>query len=151
MMSAMSLTTALTASQVGRLTRRFSEAALIKAAFALYALALALIPLMPSLWLLPLPILLFGLAQGINMPSAQSLLAGLAPIAYRAAFMSVNGMVLRLGQTLGPLVMGLAFGLGGTNAPFFGGAVLALAMVAISALTIRQPSVAPVPQPTKEV
>ncbi|NLE75238.1 MAG: MFS transporter [Chloroflexi bacterium] len=138
MMSTMSLTTAITASQMGRLTKRFSERTLIRAAFVLYAIALPLIPLMPTIWLLPLPILVFGVGQGINMPSVQTLLASLAPIEHRAAFMSINGTVLRLGQTLGPLVMGVVFALWGASWPFYAGAILSLLMVGLLAVTIRQ-------------
>ena len=42
----------------------------------------------------------------------------------------MNGMVLRLGQTLGPLVMGGIYVLGGINAAFYAGAVLSLTMFA---------------------
>jgi len=52
----------------------------------------------------------------------------MAPIEYRAAFMSINGMVLRLGQTLGPLIMGLVFTFGGINGVFFTAAVLGVLM-----------------------
>ena len=53
-------------------------------------------------------------------------MAGLAPMEHRGILMSVNGTVLRLGQTMGPLVMGLAFTLWGITGPFYSGAVLAL-------------------------
>jgi MFS family permease len=42
--------------------------------------------------------------------------------------MSINGMVLRLGQTLGPLMMGLALTQRGIRGPFFAGAVFGLFM-----------------------
>jgi ACDE family multidrug resistance protein len=44
----------------------------------------------------------------------------------RAAFMSMNGMMLRLGQTLGPVITGLFFISAGLDATFFAGAGIAL-------------------------
>ncbi|MBD3415288.1 MAG: MFS transporter [Candidatus Aminicenantes bacterium] len=109
LMSVMSLTTAVTSSQLGKLAKTFTKKNLIKAAYVLYGAALVIFPFIPSLWLLLIPTILFGLAHGVNIPSLQTRLAELAPMKYRAAFMSVNGMVLRLGQTLGPVLMGLVY------------------------------------------
>lgn len=125
-MSLMALTTAIVASQLGRITGWFSEATLIKAAFAIYAVSLAMIPLMPNLWLLLLPIVIFGIAQGVNLPSVLTLIAGLAPLEYRAAFMSINSTMLRLGQTVGPPLVGLFYVFGGSDFAFYGTACLAL-------------------------
>jgi len=118
---------------LARLSRRFTEQRLIVAAFLLHSLALAMIPHVPSLWLFLIPTTVYGLGQGMNNPSIQALLARMAPPQQRGAFMSLNGMVLRLGQTLGPLVMGLAFTAGGYPGVYRAGAVigvLAAAMVA---------------------
>jgi ACDE family multidrug resistance protein len=135
-MSWASLTTALTASQLGRLVKVLAKKTLISMAFILYALALAMMPLMPTLWTLLLPTALFGIAHGLNFPSIQTLLAELAPLEHRAAFMSANGMVLRLGQTLGPLLIGVAFGLGGLGIAFYVGAAFSIAMFALASITI---------------
>ncbi|MCP8304984.1 MAG: MFS transporter [archaeon] len=120
-MASMSLTTAFTSSQLGRLVKITSERFLLKAAFILYALALAIIPSVSNLWVFLIPTTIFGIAHGINIPSIQTLLARLAPMEYRAAFMSINGMVLRLGQTLGPLLMGMVFVTGGIGSVFYAG------------------------------
>jgi hypothetical protein len=45
-------------------------------------------------------------------------------------------MVLRLGQTLGPLVMGAIYGLKGLNWAFYGGAVLALLTLVLLSFTV---------------
>lgn len=136
-MSSSSLTTALTSSQLGRLARAFSEPTLIKAGCVLYALALVITPFVRDLWLLLIPAVIFGIAQGINIPSIQTLLAGFAPVKQRAALMSVNGMVLRLGQTLGPLVMGVVFTFGGIGSAFYAGAGFAVAMLILVAIMIK--------------
>lgn len=131
LMSLMSLTTALTSSQIGRLTGRLSDGTLLKAAYLLYGLALLLMPFVPRLWLFSIPVVIYGVGHGINIPTIMTLLAGMAPTAHRGAFMAVNGMVLRLGQTLGPVLMAAAAAIGGMAAAFYAGAGVALAMLSI--------------------
>ena len=99
-LSGASLTTALVSSQVGALTGRFSERTLVKAAFVLYAAALLAVAFAPNLYVLLVPAVLFGVAQGINLPNVFSLLNSHAPSENRGAFMATNGMVLRAGQTI---------------------------------------------------
>ncbi|MGD8922087.1 MAG: MFS transporter [Candidatus Zixiibacteriota bacterium] len=126
MISIASIATAVTSSQLGKLSRIFAERTLIKIGFALYLTSLAITPLLANFWELLIPIILFGIAQGTNVPSIFTLLTNLAPLEYRAAVMSVNGTILRLGQTLGPLVMGGVYGVWGIDGTFFVGAALAL-------------------------
>jgi len=128
LMSGMSITTALTSAQLGWLTRLVRPSTLVGAAGLLYALSLIGVRLAPTLGWLAAPALVFGVAQGLNIPTLQTLLAGLAPLEQRAVFLSLNGMVLRLGQTVGPLLMGWAFGLGGIDAVFYLGAALAMGL-----------------------
>ena len=139
-MSLAALSTGLAAGSLGRLTRRFPEHRLLTAAFLLYALACLGLALMPGLWWFLLPVILLGMGQGLNMPCVQSMLAGLAPSENRAGFMALNGTILRLGQTLGPLLTGLLFAWQGTDAVFYGGALLALA-VALTLGSLLRPKV----------
>ena len=136
-MSVSALATAVVASQLRRITRRFSEAMLIKASFAIFGLSLILIPFMPSLWFLLIPVLLLGIAQGINLPSILSTAAGLAPTEYRAAFMSINSSMIRLGQTVGPPIVGLFYVYGGPTAAFTFTAGLAFMAAAVGLLAGR--------------
>ncbi len=132
-----SVTTALISVLESRLTSYFSERTLIWASFVLYAVALCLVPLMPSVWLLLLPTVVFGVAQGLNLPNAFSLLTSTAPQENRGAFMSINSTVLRLGQTLGPVVtasIAVPLGLGGA---YFAAAALAAAMFFVAVVLIR--------------
>lgn len=125
-MAASSVVTAVTSSRLGHLSARFRPETLVVAGFVAYTLALLAVPFVPGLALLFLPAAVFGLGQGLNLPSTLTLITDLAPEAQRGAVLSLNGMILRLGQTLGPLVMGLAFGLGGFDAVYVGGAGLGL-------------------------
>jgi MFS transporter, ACDE family, multidrug resistance protein len=138
LMSVMSFTTAITSFQLGRLTIKFSERTLLKAAFVLYTISLLIIPFISIIWIMIVPLVLFGAAQGLNIPSLQTLLADLAPSENRAAFMSINGMVLRLGQTLGPLIMGFIFGIAGVTGVYISGAVLAAVMFVLIFLMIKK-------------
>ena len=61
-------------------------------------------------------------------PNIQMLLVKLAPPENRGAFMSINSMVLRFGQTLGPVLMGIVFIGWGIQGVFYTGAVCSMAM-----------------------
>ncbi len=131
-LSVMSVSTAITSSQLGKLAARFSAKRLLIFSYAVYALALLIIPhICHHLWLLTIPAVIFGIAHGINLPSIQTSLASMASLEYRASFMSFNGMVLRTGQSLGPLIMGFIFGIGGMHAVFEGGAAFAILMILV--------------------
>jgi MFS family permease len=136
-MSTGSLSTAITASRLEVLARRASEQRMIQMAFLFYAGSFFALPFVPTIWLIPLPVMLFGFAQGINYPGVLTLLAGLAPTKNRATFMSTNGMVLRTGQTLGPLVSSFAFVQGGLNTVFFASVALSLALFLVIPLFLR--------------
>ena len=92
---------------------------------------------MTSIWLLLVPLILFGIGQGLNIPSLYTILTNLAPVENRAVFMSLNGMVLRLGQTIGPLIMGFVFVLSGMTGVFFAGAAFALLMFVLILIMIN--------------
>jgi MFS transporter, ACDE family, multidrug resistance protein len=125
-LSGASLTTTLTSTQLSRLTGRFSKKSLLKVAFVVYAIALALVAMMPSLPLLLVPAILFGVAQGTNLPNVFSLLNAHAPSDNRGAFMATNGMSLRAGQTIGPLLMASIAGTLGLTGAYLAAAGLAL-------------------------
>jgi ACDE family multidrug resistance protein len=127
-MSVGSLSTAVTASNLRSLSRVLSPERLITNAFALYSLSFLAIPWLPGHWLVAIPVALFGVAQGMNYPVVMSVLAGLAPTEHRAIFMSANGMVFRVGQTLGPLIMAGIFAWGGMDGVFYASAGICMGM-----------------------
>lgn len=138
-MAASSVATAITSAGLGWLARRYSEKWLLTIGYVLYAVSLVLVPIIPGLWMLLIPAVIFGIATALNIPSIISLLAGMAPMNQRAAIMSINGMVLRLGQTLGPIIMAAVFGVWGLRVVFYGGAILALGMFVLAAIMFEQP------------
>ncbi len=130
-MSSTSLANAATAASMPRLVRRFSRRSLLIASGSLFALALPMFCHAPSVWFICIPTLIFGVGMGLGSPQMVELLAGIAPLEYRGAFMSFNGLVLRLGQTLGPLVMGGVYALWGMHAVYWAGSAITLSMLAL--------------------
>jgi len=135
MLSVMSVSTALVSSQLGRISAYVSLDNAMKLGFLAYALSLLLIPQMTNLWLLLIPLVLFGAGHGANVPSLQTSVAAMAPLEYRAAFMSIMSMVIRIGQTLGPPVMGVAYAFGGLDLTFYVAAVLAGAVSLVGVIS----------------
>ena len=107
------------------------------AGLAFYALSMVIIPYISSLWGFIIPTVLFGMGMGLNIPCIQVLMTSLAPIEQRAAVLSLNSMMLRVGQTLGPLLMGAVLVTGGINGVFYVGALLSLFMIVITAGMIK--------------
>ncbi len=136
LMSVSSLTTALSSVFLGTLAKRFTELRLIKTAYLLYAISLFVLATAPHYIVLVIALVVLGAASGISIPAVQSLIAGFAPPQQRGACMSVNGMIIRLGQTLGPMLAATAFGLWGLFGTFYATAVFSLVVIAVLAFLI---------------
>lgn len=131
-----SLTTGVASWRLGRLTARFGERKLVRTGFVCYVVAVATIPLAGSPASLIGPLLLFGVANGINIPSIINIISQAASRQNRAALLSVHAMLLRLGQTLGPLLVGLAFAHIGLAKSFHVSAALAGGMLIVLATSL---------------
>ncbi len=130
-LSLASLTTAVTASQLGRLSQRFPQSHLIAFSAVLYTIAFTMLAYLSTLTWLWLPTILFGVAQGINIPTVMNLLTHQSPMEYRAAFLSVNWMIMRSGQTLGPVLLGLVYRYYSLTGVFITGGILACIMLVV--------------------
>jgi len=137
MVSGRSVVNALIASQLGRMTSVCAESTLLKASFVLYALVFVMIPLASNLWAVVILTVILGTAEGLYWPSNHTLLGRLAPMEHRAGFMSINDMILKLGQTLGPLLMGAVFGVWGASGTFYAAAGFSLATFVLTAIMIE--------------
>ncbi len=137
MLSGSSLITAFASSQLGNLTKRFAESTLIITAAILYLGVFLSIPFIENIWLFALPIIVFGFAQGINIPSILNLLTHQAPKEYRAAFLSVNWTIIRSGQAVGPFLLGLVYGATGLNGTFWISALAAFCLFLVASLAIK--------------
>jgi MFS family permease len=90
-----------------------------------------LVPFTDNVWQLLFPGALIGVATGIGFPAFQTLLVNEAPDTMRAAVTAANGMTNRFGQTVGPLLGGAVFAVGGLDAVFFSATVFLLAMAVV--------------------
>jgi MFS family permease len=126
-----SLSSAAVSSQLGKINRKLSLRTVVILSFVLYGLAMVLVPVMPNLWMMLIPAVIFGIAHGANIPSLQTQVAGSAPPEYRAAFMSLNGTMLRIGQTLGPPLIALIYVGWGYDATFFSSCLIAWLTAAV--------------------
>lgn len=138
-MSIMSVTTAIVSSQAGNLSIRFSARKVLLAGTLSYLVAMIGFAYADNWLLLAVPVLIFGVGQGLFMPAVQTLLVGYASVKERAALMSLNSMMLRSGQTLAPLIIGVAFGLSGYRGAYLGAAMISVIMIFIVLITVRAP------------
>lgn len=136
-MSGFSVVTAITSSQLGRIQRKLKPLQVFKLGFVLYGVSMITMAFVSQAWQLFFPLICFGFAHGMLVPSIPNALVTFAPINVRAGFMSINGMILRLGQTLGPVIIGLFYLVGGTSFAFIGGAIMAACMFIISVFMIK--------------
>ncbi len=135
--AAASLTTIVGAFNLGRISRRFGSRRIIIASFLMYAVSTLAIILIDSMVLMLVPILLFGFAGGIAIPVIQTRLSGGVDMEYRGMFMSINSMVLRMGQTAGPFLAGLAYEGWGMKGVWYSAAIFSLASFIVLALVLR--------------
>ena len=126
LLSSMSVITALVSSQLGNLLKFTKEDTLLKISFILYAVALLIMPLIKNSYFLFIPTVIYGISQGLNVPSLLSLVSAAPPLELRGGFMSFNRMISQLGQTFGPLLMGSVFLILGLDSVFYFGAAIAL-------------------------
>lgn len=136
-----SLGTALASGFLGRLALRCPPRVLVMSGALCFALSmfamLALAPHWLSLWLLTLPVLFYGLGQGLAYPTVMTSLSSLVRPEERGVLMAVNGMVLRLAQSLAPLLCGAAFAVQAFAGVYAFGLCLALCMLWLGSRLFR--------------
>jgi MFS family permease len=138
LMAGLSISTAITSASLGRLAAWLTEVVVMRVGFVVFAVGLFLVPLAPVVWALAVPAVLLGFSFATTIPVVQVLLTAIAPVDRRGAVMSLNGTVLRLGQTLGPPVMALVHRLAGIDAVFYVGAVFALFLAGLMTWAVRE-------------
>lgn len=123
--------TAVVASRLGQLSRLFGSSRIMLCSQALYAATLLLLPFTDNLYWTLLPLLLYGVGQGLNIPTIQALLLQTAPPELRASIMSVNGMLLRLGQSIAPVTFSAVAASFGIDWGFYAGIAIAVLLAAL--------------------
>ncbi len=87
-----------------RIEERMGRRFMMVSGFVLFAVAFFSILMVTSkIWLI-VSIMIFGAAMGLTIPLMQNIVTELSPIEYRGLLVSLLGVMIRLGQTLGPLI-----------------------------------------------
>ncbi len=126
--SSMSAFTAIIASRFELFIKRLGVIGTIKFGFLSYALSMLITPFIPSIYLFVITTFLFGLGQGTVLPALQNLIVSTAPTENRAIVMTTYSSIIRVGQTVGPLIASLS-ALHSLNAVFFVSACIAIIFV----------------------
>jgi len=148
LLGVMSLTTAAFSTTAGKLAAKTSKRNIIGIGFLLYGTGLIIVPLIKGTWFFLLPMIIFGMGHGFNVPALQTLTAELAPTEYRGAMVSFFGIMIRVGMTVGPALLGIIYALVGSNAlglhaVFYASAALAITTALVGMiLPIRNREVA---------
>ncbi|MDP8987060.1 MAG: MFS transporter [Actinomycetota bacterium] len=133
------LTATIGALSLGRLTTRFGARRLVLTGSAVLAGAFTVIGEAPALAVVVIGALLYGFGEGIAVPSLQNIVAGAAPASSRGSVVAVWVGGVRLGQTAGPLLAGVAVTRIGAGATFLAGAGVAAALLLVQ-LVSGQPT-----------
>lgn len=133
-MAANAVAGAVTSLRVGSIMRRYSGRAVLTVSFAVTAVATIAIPLVHFLPAVVFACVVLGSMQLQVLAISQILLTELVPVAQRGAIMAVNSMAFRLGQTIGPTLLGLVLALYGLDMVFIVAGVLSLLVVPLCAL-----------------
>jgi len=130
-----SLSTVIVAMTAHRLEEIMGRTAMAVSGFAGFAICFFTILLAPSeIWLLG-SILVFGASMGIIVPMLQNVVTELSPTEYRGLLASLLGVLVRFGQTTGPMLMAVFYYFGGMTAVFAASGMIAVAFGLVLAAT----------------
>jgi MFS family permease len=141
--AAPALTSTFTALRLGWLRARFGVVSLLGGAAVLFTVAFACIGLAPTLPLLLAGAMLYGLGEGVFIPTLQDVVAGASSPAQRGAVVAVWVGSARAGQTVGPLAASATYGAVGTGTTFVIGGAVAAGLVAMEVIGRFGAEVAP--------
>lgn len=103
LLSVVSVSNAIAASQYGRIERVVSLPTLVTGGFLCLGVALLGVRVVHSAWDVALLLVVFGVGFGVVMPSLNNAVVALAPNQLRASMLGTQTSMLRIGQTVGPL------------------------------------------------
>jgi MFS family permease len=104
--SSMSLTASITSIFYGKIVSKFNPKKLFIFIFLMNSIALVLVPFITEWYLLFIPMVIFGIGFGLNLPNMQSLIIKYSPESQRGSIVSINRTCTLLGQFAGPLLSG---------------------------------------------
>lgn len=136
--AAPALASTVAALLLGRLTARFGARRLVVTASVVFTASILVIGGAPSLVVLVAGALLYGVGEGLAIPSLQAIVAGAAPASSRGAVFAVWVGGVRAGQTAGPVMAGGLAAVVGIPWTFVAGAILVAGLLAVQ-LATREP------------
>jgi|SRR6056297_735259 len=125
---------------LGRIRRRTGPRWILAASFLLFAVTFPVIGLVGALIVLVGAALVYGIAEGLVLPTLVDVAAEVAPADSRGAVLSAQVGAIRAGQSVGPLLAGVGISAVGTSTTFVIGA--GVAAMALSALVLAGPLMA---------
>lgn len=128
------LASTVAALSLGRLRAVFAPGALVPAGVGLFGLAFGLIGLTGSLVVVIVGVVLYGLGEGISIPTLQDVVAGQSEPSLRGALVALWTGFARTGQVIGPVLAGIGIDQAGTRETFVVAAVVALGVAAAVAI-----------------
>ena len=132
--AAPAITSTYSALRLGRLRARHGAVVIVTAASVLFTVAFVIMGVAGSLPVLVGGAMLYGLGEGLFIPTLQDIVTGAAPAAQRGAIVAVWVGAARAGQTVGPLAAAGIYGAVGTHTTFVLGGALAATLVVAEAV-----------------
>ncbi|MBI5402672.1 MAG: MFS transporter [Ignavibacteriae bacterium] len=105
--SSLSFTAAVTSMFYGKISAGTGHRKLFAFVFLMNAIALVLVNFASSWYMLFIPMVIFGVGFGLNLPNMQALIIKHSPENQRGSIVSINRTCTLLGQFTGPLISGL--------------------------------------------
>ena len=134
MIAAPAITSTIAALRLGAVRARVGAVAVLTGAAVLFTVAFVVIGVAGSLAVLIAGAMLYGLGEGLFIPTLQDVVAGAAPASQRGAVVAVWVGSARAGQTVGPLAAAGVYGAVGTHTTFVLGGALAATLVVAESL-----------------
>ncbi len=107
-----------------RARSRFSIRTILVGSGLLISVSALLVGLAPTVLMVVMASIIYGLGEGLNIPGLQDVMASSAPADQRASVMASFVMSIRIGQTVGPIAAAALFAATSTTTAMMVGAVL---------------------------
>ncbi len=127
--AAPALTSTISALRLGRVRARHGAVAVLAGASVLFTVAFVVIGASHTLPVLVGGALLYGVGEGLFIPTLQDVVSGAAPASQRGAVVALWVGAARAGQTVGPLAVAGIYGAVGTGTTFVLGGALASTLI----------------------
>jgi MFS family permease len=120
----------------GRIGARFTRSSVLSTAFGMMVVGFVTVGMAPSLWVLPLGLIVLGLASGSIFPLLQDYSASAGPAHYRGMLVGTWVSANRVGQFVGPSSGTAVANSIGYRESYFAGAAL-MAVIAVTWRPLR--------------